>query len=136
METTDIREYFGIPVLIQLKTPIVIPVVTMKQKLPHAADPTTAQWVLEEAMEDFDKSIIPPPPPIFSSVPSLRYAVLYEVEGAGGDRVEVRWLIPGMVPGEHTIVATLVDGADIAFVTRVVSAVAPPAQSQILIAKA
>lgn len=118
MEKTALAAYFGVPVLLQLRIPLVVPMVREHLKMQHADDPQTPQWIPQEAMEPgSDESR-----PVFSSTQVIRYAVLNDVDA--GDAVEVVWLVPG-IHGVCTV-ATLLNDRDIAAVTRVVSMPAPP----------
>jgi hypothetical protein len=128
MEKTALAAYFGVPVLVQLRIPLVIPMVKEHLKMQHADDPENPQWIPQEALEEG----APGGPPVFSSTQMIRYAVLNDVDA--DDAVEVRWLVPG-VTGICSV-ATLLNDRDIAAVTRIVSVPpappAPPEPSRII----
>ena|SRR5580692_6612048 len=129
MEPTSIKEYYGVPVFVQLRAAIAQMVVDERSrgKLPYAADPKQAYWVplpTEEGM----------------ATPFVALAVLYPVSEAPTTVLEMRWTsVPakpssGAAMGQVVTLATLIDSRDIYAITRVVDV--PPEQPSSLILRA
>lgn len=125
MEKALLSDYFGVPVLLQLRIPLVIPMISEKHPIPHSDEPEALQWIPQEAIEPGS----PADAPQFSSTQLIRYAVLRDVEPSESS-VEVVWMVPGTT-GVCTV-ATLINDRDIAAVTRVVSVPDPPTPSLII----
>lgn len=128
MEASSVKDYIGVPVLIQLRFPIAGIVTRSKGKLPYAEDPNTSQWVPEAHMDGPDEKHLSP-----TGTQLIQCAVLYAVENVAPTIVEVRWSsIPappapgsGAIIGPTAVLATLIDAKDIVAITRVVSVAEP-----------
>lgn len=127
-QIADIEDYFGVPVLVQLKFPLASVMVNGKARgrLPYAADPEKSYWVPMPNMEGGGPS----------ATQLMMFAVLREaapsVPTHGHSVVEMRWtsvssdpLLPGEVAATGkteyvAVLATLLDVKDIVAITRVV----------------
>jgi hypothetical protein len=111
MTTSLLDKYFGVPVMLQLRIPLVMIQVAERQKLPHADDKSLAQWIPTEIMEGTKEDPRP------ANCQLIRYAVLRRTEVPG--KIELLWLGPGPKQGIIVTLASLLDEKDIAFVTRI-----------------
>ena len=101
----------GVPVLVQLHTPLVTPSLSGgRTKLPYSDDPDLAQWVPGEMMVKEQ----------FVTLQIIRYAVLRELDHFDYEFVEMNYILPGPKEGVFVQYATLIAVKDIAYVTRVV----------------
>ena len=120
MNSELLKKYLGVPLVIQLKQPLVGVFVKVQEKGPHFADKTTAQW-------------IPQPAASAGGAPEatqiLQMAVISEIDEAMGC-CEVQWMSIAQSP--RGIIATLMDLDNISAVTRVVSVTEPEAPSRII----
>lgn len=109
MEKSSLQNYLGIPVLVQLKNPLVGVKIGGFQRLPFASEPEKAQW-------------IPCPLAVEGRIEAtqvLQFATLLEVDGSD-TMLEIRWQMPRANPDEReAVLATLIDLDSIAAVTRV-----------------
>lgn len=109
MEKSSLQQYIGIPVLVQLKLPIVGSVVRYQQKLDYAEKPDVASWIPEPMMDESGPQ----------ATQMIQFAVLLEVEGSD-TMLEMRWMAPKTdVNQQLGVIATLIDMDSIAAVTRV-----------------
>ncbi len=128
MEPSSVKEYFGVPVLVQLRFPLagIETRAKDKGKLPYAADPNLSQWVPIAHMVNDSPS----------GTQLMQCAVLYPVNDGSSTVVEMRWSsIPaepspeqiraGAIMGSVAVLATLLDAKDIVAITRVVSVTEP-----------
>lgn len=107
---SDLEEFLGVPVLVQLHTPLVMPSLHGERvKIPYAEDPDSAQWIPGETMNAKE----------FVAVQTIRYAVLRRLE-SDWESVEMNYILPGPLPNTFVQYATLISFKDIAYVTRVV----------------
>lgn len=109
MEKSSLQNYLGIPVLVQLKLPLVGTSVVGYRRLRFAEDPEKPQWL---------------PGPVTGpqggiEATQVMAAVLLEVEGSE-TMLEIRWEMMRAKPEEReAVLATLIDLDSIAAVTRV-----------------
>lgn len=124
MDPSSVKDYMGVPVLVQLRFPLAGVTVSRKGKLPYADDPEKNQWVTEPFMEGGSPS----------ATQLVAFAVLYPVTDGVASTLEMRWSsIPVPPPpgaglmGQVVTLATLIDSRDIVAITRVVAVPeAPP----------
>ncbi len=118
---SNIEDYLGVPVLVQLKFPLAAVTLSGKGRIPYADEPAKSQWVPEALMVDGSPS----------GTQLIMCAVLCEAAGsvqtAGHSVVEMRWAsVPRLDPasgaptGPVATLATLLDVKDIVAITRVV----------------
>jgi len=128
VEPSSVKEYMGVPVLVQLRFPLAGVVVNDRGKLPYLAEPDKSQWVPTPCMDGGQPS----------ATQLLAMAVIYPVTDGTSNVVEVRWTsIPGTPPkgfiaGRIATLATLIDSRDIAAISRVVAVQEPEAPPLIL----
>lgn len=108
---SDLRQFLGVPVLVQMKHPIAVPTAAL-QALPHAVN-TERQWVPVELASGFDETgkVSDPTPVVREIIP---YVVIQWID-VKNDQFEMRWLAPlgnGMM-----VVSTLARLSD-AIITR------------------
>lgn len=104
-----LKDFFGVPVLVQLHAPLAIVSVSEKTALPYSDKPEEKQWIPGETMNGQE----------FVTVQVMKYAVLREFEGSD-DCLEMSYVVPGPQPGTFMQLGTLVAVKNIAYVTRVV----------------
>lgn len=119
MNSSLLKKYLGVPLVIQLKQPLVGVFVRVKEKAPHFVDQEATQWIPQPAMTD--KGI--------ESTQVLQLAVISEIDDAMGC-CEIQW--NSVSPEPRAIIATLMDLDNISAVTRVVSVTESPAPSLII----
>lgn len=126
MEPSSVKEYFGVPVLVQLRFPIAGIMTQDKGKLPYAAEPDVSQWVPVAHMENGSPS----------GTQLVQCAVLCPIQDGSPSVVEMRWssipappnpsqVAAGAMMGSTAVLATLIDTKDIVAITRVVSVTEP-----------
>jgi hypothetical protein len=115
---TYLKDFLGVPVMVQLKMPLVgIAVYPQKQTLPVAAAPTEQQWVPRAFMVKVDpKDPESPQEPVTTQL--IELCTIHETDQA--NLVEIRWLAPH-TGGRVAQIGTLVDNHDIAAITRVIA---------------
>ncbi len=123
----EIKDFFGIPVLVQLKEPLVLTRVLGKSVIPYSDKPEESQWIPEESMSGPPGTNSPP-----NATQLVRFAVLHPTTADA--IIEMIWMCPGSQAGDAVQVATLVDLENIAYVSRVmeVHRGAPPEPKIIL----
>lgn len=111
MEPTSVKEFHGIPVLVQLRFPFVGSVVPsdMRGKVPYAEDPKRSHWIPMPQMENGG--------PIATQLIAL--AVLYPVSDNATTVLEVRWASEPSAGCKSVTLSTLIDARDIIAITRV-----------------
>lgn len=120
MTIAAVAKFLGVPVLVQLKIPLVMATVIEKQALPYADDPSAPQWIPSEVMAGTQEDPIP------VTTHLMRYAVLRET-AESSDHLEMTWTGPGARKGSQVTFASLIDVGDIALVTRVIEVIEGPA---------
>jgi hypothetical protein len=108
MNSALLKKYLGVPLVIQLKQPLVGVFVKVQEKAPHFSDKATAQWIPQPATSEKGTE----------ATQILQMAVISEIDDAMGC-CEVQWMSIAQNP--RSIIATLMDLDNIAAVTRVVS---------------
>ncbi len=123
MDPTSVKEFHGIPVLVQLRFPLVGAVVPEKfrGKLPYAADPKQSHWMPMPNMEEGGSV----------ATQLLAMAVLYPVAGNATSVLEVRWASEPMKGCRPVTLSTLLDARDIIAITRVMDV--PEAESPLIL---
>lgn len=125
-KTSRLSAFYGVPVIVQLRFPLVCAKVEVRGKLPYADDPNKIQWIPEAAIVNGG----------VEGMQYLQYAVLHPVEGSE-TMIELTWASspansrPGEIMPIVATIATLIDAKDIVSVTRVI-AVPEPSSSLIL----
>ena len=118
MEISDVKKFFGVPVLIQLRFPICGVMVRSRGTLPYAEESEKSQWVPEPFLS---------PEGSHEGTQLMACAVIQPVNGGAPTTVEVTWTsIPapptaGQIIDTVATVGTLIDSKDIVAITRVVS---------------
>lgn len=114
-KASEVSSYIGVPVLLQLRRPLIIPEIAETQALPHAGV-KTRQWIPTEARGEDN---------LAEATEFIRYAVIVGFV-VGFDRkiddlqlMRVQWLAPSQAG--PVVVETLIPLEDIAGVTRIVS---------------
>lgn len=117
MEKSSLQNYLGIPVLVQLKQPLIGVTIGGYQRLRFATDPSTPQWVPIPLVRG-DRIEV---------TQVVQVATLSEVEGSD-TMLEILWEMPRLnATDRETVLGTLIGMDDILAVTRIhsVSEVSP-----------
>jgi hypothetical protein len=112
MNSSLLKKYLGVPLVIQLKNPLVGVFVRAKEKATHFSDPAAMYWIPQPAISDKGTEV----------TQVLQMAVISEIDDAMGC-CEVQWMSVAETP--RTVIATLMDLENISAVTRVVSVAEP-----------
>lgn len=120
MESADLENFYGVPVVVQLKFPIAAVIVQGKGKIPYATDAQKSHLMPEPLMENGSPS----------GTQLVAFAVLRPIAGTV---LEMQWAScpvqppegSGAIMGPVATLATMIDAKDIAAVTRVVSVAEP-----------
>ena len=126
MDHHTVKNFYGQPVIVQLRFPIAAVEVKEKGMLPYADLNDKAYWIPNSKMENGS--------PFATQL--VAFAVLHQLEEAG-TVLEMVWSSvpaeprPGQIMGTVATIATLIDTRDIVAITRVV-AVSEPDSSLIL----
>lgn len=112
MNSTLLKKYLGVPLVIQLKNPLVGVFVRVKEKALHFSEPGTPQWIPQPAASDKGTEV----------TQVLQMAVISEIDEAMGC-CEVQWM--SVAENPRSVIATLMDLDNISAVTRVVSVAEP-----------
>ncbi len=112
MNSSLLKKYLGVPLVIQLKNPLVGVFVRVKEKAPYFADAANPQWIPQPAASDKGTEV----------TQVLQMAVISEIDEAMGC-CEVQWRSVTETP--VGVIATLMDLENISAVTRVVSVTEP-----------
>ncbi len=119
-ERSKLEAFFGVPVIVQLKFPLVLATVKYKGKLPYADNTEKSHWVPEGVGSANGVEVMQ----------FMQYAVLRPITN-DPSKIELLWSSkpPDPMPGETmpivATLSTLVDASDILSVTRVVSVPEP-----------
>lgn len=120
MNSELLKDYLGVPLLIQLKLPLVGVIVLQKVAFPHFKEGSEVPvWVPQPATGKEGPE----------ATQLLQGAVISRIDDAMGT-CEIQWLALGATP--RTVIATLMDLDNIAAVSRVVSVTEPPEPSRII----
>lgn len=119
MNSLLLKKYLGVPVVIQLKQPLVGIFVRAKEQAPHFTDKISPQWIPQPATNDKGPE----------ATQILQMAVISEIDDAMGC-CEIQW--NSVLQEPRAIIATLMDLENISAVTRVVSVTEPPEPSLII----
>lgn len=120
MNSDLLKDYLHVPLLIQLKLPLVGALVTQKVAFPHFKDGIEVPvWVPQPAASKEGPE----------ATQLLQGAIISRIDDAMGT-CEIQWLALNATP--RSVIATLMDLDNIAAVTRVVSVTEPPEPSRII----
>lgn len=126
MDHHTIKNFYGQPVIVQLRFPLAAVEVKDKGKLPYADLNDKSYWIPNSKLENGSPT----------ATQLIEFAVLRQLDEAG-TVIEMVWTSvpaaprPGQVMGTTATIATLIDTRDIVAITRVVD-VSEPESSLIL----